>query len=157
MEGDMQSLLTNANIAIGKLDTMGYLAPNLSHIIAMYVRKEALLSSQIEGTQASLEDIFEYENEMPLKNANDVEEVVNYIKALKLGMKRLDEFPMSIRLIKEIHTVLMEGVRGKNSRRIQKKSKLDWPCRLHSEHGFIHPPASKRCDGCNGSARTIFA
>ena len=60
----------------------------------MYVRKEALLSSQIEGTQATLEDSFEYENEIPLKNANDVEEVVNYIKALNYGMKRLDEFPM---------------------------------------------------------------
>lgn len=65
---------------------MGYLAPNLNHIIAMYVRKEALLSSQIEGTQATLEDIFEYENETPLKNANDVEEVVNYVKALNYGM-----------------------------------------------------------------------
>ncbi|MGE5196264.1 MAG: Fic/DOC family N-terminal domain-containing protein [Anaerolineae bacterium] len=59
------------------IQIMGYLVPNLDHIIAMYVRKEALLSSQIEGTQASLEDIFEYESQIPLKNMNDVEEVVN--------------------------------------------------------------------------------
>ena len=126
IEGDMQSLLTDANIAIGKLDTMGYLTPNLNHIIAMYVRKEALLSSQIEGTQATLEDIFEYENEIPLKNANDVEEVVNYIKALNYGMKRLDEFPMSIRLIKEIHAILMEGVRGKDKPPGEFKKSQNW-------------------------------
>src|SRR3989344_7795528 len=114
IEGDMQSLLTDANIAIGKLDTMGYLAPNLNHIIAMYVRKEALLSYQIEGTQASFENIFEYENQIPVKNVNDVEEVVGYIKALNHGMQRLKEFPMSLRLIKEIHTILLEGVRGRD-------------------------------------------
>ncbi len=95
------------------MDTIGYLVPNLDHIIAMYVRKEALLSSQIEGTQASLEDIFEYENQIPVKNINDVKEVVDYIKALNHGMNRLAEFPMSIRLIKEIHEILLEGARGK--------------------------------------------
>jgi Fic family protein len=62
MEGALNQLLADANIALGRLDTMGYLLPNVDHIIAMYVRKEALLSSQIEGTQASLEDIFEYES-----------------------------------------------------------------------------------------------
>src|ERR1700722_1241562 len=70
-------LLSEADIAIGRLDNMGYLLPNIDHIIAMYVRKEALLSSQIEGTQASLEDIFDYENQIPVKNINDVKEVVN--------------------------------------------------------------------------------
>ena len=67
IEGDMQSLLTDANITIGKLDTMGYLAPNLNHIITMYVRKEALLSSQIEGTQATLEDILNTKTKFLLK------------------------------------------------------------------------------------------
>ncbi|MDX8430632.1 MAG: Fic family protein [Candidatus Algichlamydia australiensis] len=112
IENDIHHLLTDANIAIGKIDTMGYLVPNLDLIIAMYVRKEALLSSQIEGTQASLEDIFEYENHVPVKNIEDVKEVVNYIKALNYGMERLTEFPMSIRLIKEIHKILLSGTRG---------------------------------------------
>ena len=149
IEGDMQSLLTDANIAIGKLDTVGYLAPNLSHIIAMYVRKEALLSSQIEGTQATLEDIFEYENKMPLKNANDVEEVVNYIKALNYGMKRLDEFPMSIRLIKEIHKVLMEGVRGKDKTPGEFKKSQNWIGPAGSTPNtasFIPPPPKEAMD-----------
>ncbi len=143
IEGDMQSLLTDANIAIGKLDTMGYLAPNLNHIIAMYVRKEALLSSQIEGTQATLENLFEYENKIPLKNANDVEEVVNYIKALNHGMKRLDEFPMSIRLIKEIHAILMEGTRGKEKTPGEFKKSQNWIGPVGSTPStasFIPPP-----------------
>jgi len=112
MEDGLGTLLARANLAIGKLDAVGNLVPNLGHILAMYVRKEALLSSQIEGTQATLENIFEYENKIPLKNANDVEEVVCYIKALNHGIKRLREFPMSIRLIKEIHEILLSVVRG---------------------------------------------
>lgn len=149
IEGDMQSLLTDANIAIGKLDAMGYLAPNLNHIIAMYVRKEALLSSQIEGTQASLEDIFEYENELPVKNINDVEEVVNYIKALNHGMQRLSEFPMSIRLIKEIHATLLEGVRGKDKTPGEFKKSQNWIGPVNSTPStasFIPPPPKEAMD-----------
>ena len=149
IEGDMQRLLTDANIAIGKLDAMGYLAPNLNHIIAMYVRKEALLSSQIEGTQASLEDIFEYENELPVKNINDVEEVVNYIKALNHGMQRLSEFPMSIRLIKEIHATLLEGVCGKDKTPGEFKKSQNWIGPVNSTPStasFIPPPPKEAMD-----------
>ena len=126
LEGEIQELLTKANIAIGKMDTMGYLAPNLEHIIAMYVRKEALLSSQIEGTQASLENIFEYENQVPLKNINDVKEVVNYIEALNHGIKRLADFPMSIRLIKEIHEILLDDGRGKEKTPGEFRKSQNW-------------------------------
>src|SRR5262245_29568006 len=91
IEGSLHQLLADANIALGRLDTMGYLLPNVDHIIAMYVRKEALLSSQIEGTQASLEDIFEYESHAPIANLADVQEVVNYVKALNHGLQRIHE------------------------------------------------------------------
>lgn len=143
IEGEVQHLLTNANIAIGKMDTMGYLVPNLDHIIAMYVRKEALLSSQIEGTQASLEDIFEYESQIPLKNINDVEEVINYIAALNHGMKRLAEFPMSIRLIKEIHEMLLKGVRGKEKTPGEFRKSQNWigsPGSTLATASFVPPP-----------------
>ena len=149
VEGEIQRLLTNANIAIGKMDTMGYLAPNLEHIIAMYVRKEALLSSQIEGTQASLEDIFEYENEIPVKNINDVKEVVNYIKALNHGMKRLAEFPMSIRLIKEIHEILLEGARGKEKTPGEFRKSQNWigsPGSNLTTASFVPPPPKEAID-----------
>lgn len=149
IEGEIQHLLTNANIAIGKMDTMGYLAPNLEHIIAMYVRKEALLSSQIEGTQASLEDIFEYENQVPLKNINDVKEVVNYIKALNHGMKRLAEFPMSIRLVKEIHKILLEDGRGKEKTPGEFRRSQNWigsPGSTLATASFVPPPPQEAID-----------
>jgi len=149
IEGEMQSLLTDANIAIGKLDTMGCLAPNLNHIIAMYIRKEALLSSQIEGTQASFEDIFEYENQIPLKNVNDVEEVVNYIKALNHGMERLNDFPTSIRLIKEIHTILLKGTRGEDKTPGEFKKSQNWigpSGSTPSSASFIPPPPIETMD-----------
>lgn len=149
IEGEIQHLLTNANIAIGKMDTMGYLVPNLDHIIAMYVRKEALLSSQIEGTQASLEDIFEYESQIPLKNINDVEEVVNYIKALNHGMKRLAEFPMSIRLIKEIQAILLEDARGKEKTPGEFRKSQNWIGSPRSTLGtasFVPPPPKEAID-----------
>ncbi len=149
IEGEIQHLLTSANIAIGKMDTMGYLAPNLDHIIAMYVRKEALLSSQIEGTQASLEDIFEYESQIPLKNINDIEEVVNYIKALNHGINRLAEFPMSIRLIKEIHEILLEGARGKEKTPGEFRKSQNWigpPGSTLATASFIPPPPKEAMD-----------
>ncbi len=143
IEGELQRLLADANIALGKLDAISFLAPHCTHLIAMYVRKEALLSSQIEGTQASLEDLFEYENKVPLKNVNDVEEVVNYIKALNHGIQRLNEFPMSVRLIKEIHQILLEGVRGKDKTPGEFKRSQNWigpPGSSLNTASFVPPP-----------------
>jgi Fic family protein len=92
----------------------------------MYVRKEALLSSQIEGTQCSLEDVFGVEGGEQVKNINDVEEVINYIAALNHGMKRLEDFPMSLRLIKEIHEKLLEGVRGNDKTPGEFRKSQNW-------------------------------
>lgn len=123
---ELNQLLSEANIALGRLDAMGVLLPHIDYMIAMYVRKEALLSSQIEGTQASLDDIFEYESHVPVKNTEDVEEVVNYIKALNYGLKRLNEFPMSTRLIKEIHTILLSQTRGMDKTPGEFKRSQNW-------------------------------
>ncbi len=145
----MNQLLSEANIALGRLDTMGYLLPNIDYIIAMYVRKEALLSSQIEGTQASLDDIFEYESHIPVKNTLDVEEVVNYIKAMNHGLKRLKEFPMSIRLIKEIHNILLSQTRGMDKTPGEFKRSQNWIGPAGStlkNASFIPPPPSETLD-----------
>jgi len=112
LDGTQQSLLSRADMSLARLDGMGYILPDVNFFIAMYVKKEALLSSQIEGTQASLQDLFGHESGEKLNNINDVSDVVNYVKALNHGIERLDDFPMSLRLIKEIHEILMEGVRG---------------------------------------------
>lgn len=149
IDGEMHNLLTQANYAIGKLDTIAILLPNLEYIIAMYVRKEALLSSQIEGTQASLEDIFEYESHVNVKNLQDVHEVVNYIKALNHGLERIKEFPMSIRLIKEIHEILLSNSRGKEKTPGEFKRSQNWIGPAGStlkNASFIPPPPLEAVD-----------
>jgi len=103
-------LLIQANRQIARLEGIVSHVPNLELFISMYVRKEALLSSQIEGTQATLDDIFD-----PLRkeNANQyVAEVVNYIKAMEFAVARLRTLPLCNRLLRETHAVLMEHVRG---------------------------------------------
>ena len=143
IEGELQNLLSNADMSLARLDGLGHILPNASLFIAMYVKKEALLSSQIEGTQASLEDLFEFESGKKPENINDVAEVVNYVKALNYGMERLGEFPMSLRLIKEIHAVLMEGVRGGEKTPGEFKKTQNWigppGCTLKDAR-FVPPP-----------------
>lgn len=112
IDADLQKLLWDATLLLARLDGMAYTLPNTDLFITMYIKKEALLSAQIEGTQASLEDIFEFEQGTKLENINDVVEVVNYIKALHYGIDRLDQLPMSLKLIKELHATLLQGVRG---------------------------------------------
>jgi Fic family protein len=126
IEGELQNLLSRADMALARLDGVAQMLPNVDLFIAMYVRKEALLSSQIEGTQASLDDLFAYESGDKLENLNDVTEVVNYVKAMNYGLDRLQTLPMSLRLIKEIHGILLEGVRGSESRPGEFKRSQNW-------------------------------
>ncbi len=143
IEGALQNLLSQADMALARLDGMGYFLPNADLFIAMYVRKEALLSSQIEGTQASLEDIFEYESGDKPENINDVAEVINYIRALNYGMDRLKTLPMSLRLIKEIHGVLMQGTRGGNKTPGEFRKMQNWigpPGSTLKDARYIPPP-----------------
>jgi Fic family protein len=110
---ELQSLLSKADRDLARLDGITTVLPNPDLFIAMYVKKEALLSSQIEGTQASLEGVLEFEADLtPKEDVNEIKEVINYIKALNYGMVRLNELPMSLRLIEEIHEKLLEGTRG---------------------------------------------
>jgi Fic family protein len=107
-------LASEAMLALGRLDGVRNVAPDTSHFLYMYVRKEALLSSQIEGTQSSLSDLLLYEDEaapgMPL---DDVEEVSTYVAALTHGLERIrGGFPLSLRLLKEMHAILLSYGRG---------------------------------------------
>ena len=110
----LQQLLEQANQALGRLDGLASILPDLSLFIYTYVRKEAVLSSQIEGTQSSLSDLLMYENdEVPGVPISDVEEVSNYVAAMNHGLERLRAgFPLSLRLIREIHEILLAGGRG---------------------------------------------
>jgi Fic family protein len=107
---EVNHLLIRANIQLAALEATAVHIPNMNLFVSMYVRKVALMSSQIEGTQATLEDVMD-----PLieKNANlDVAEVINYIRALEFALEQMQKLPLCVRLIKETHAVLMEGVRG---------------------------------------------
>lgn len=110
MSEELISLVVKANSRLAVLESAATHIPNIELFMSMYVRKEALMSSQIEGTQATLEDVLD-----PLIEANtnrQVADVVNYIKATEFAIKRLRELPLCNRLIKETHAVLMSGVRG---------------------------------------------
>lgn len=110
MTDDILKELIEANRQIAILDSLSSRIPNVNLFISMYVRKEALLSSQIEGTQCTLEDIL---NPFIDTNTNqDVGDVINYISATEYALKRLKSLPLCNRLIKEIHGVLLQGVRG---------------------------------------------
>ncbi|MBW4687889.1 MAG: Fic family protein [Komarekiella atlantica HA4396-MV6] len=109
----MWNLLSQADRALGRLDGSTDALPNPDLFVFMYVRKEAVLSSQIEGTQASLIDVLEFESQaLEPDNPQEVAEVVNYIAAVNHGLERLTTLPISLRLIREIHQILMQGVRG---------------------------------------------
>src|SRR5687767_621851 len=109
----------------------------------MYVRKEAVLSSQIEGTQSSLQDVLDAEAKiLAADRPQDVEEVVNYVRAMNYGLTRLDALPVSIRLIREIHAKLLENVRGSHLTPGELRTSQNWigpgGCTL-SEATFVPP------------------
>ena len=111
--GELHALLSTADRALGRLDGSVLTLPNPDLFVFMYVRKEAVLSSQIEGTQSSLQDLLAAEAQLfDADLPRDVDEVVNYVRAMKHGLARLGELPVSVRLIREIHAELMRGVRG---------------------------------------------
>lgn len=115
LDGEAIDLLSKADQALGKLDGVGTLIPNPDLFVGMYVRKEALLSSQIEGIDSTLDEVIRFEEgDQPSdgKRLRDTAEVVNYVRALNHGINRLADLPLSLRLIREIHAELMRGVRG---------------------------------------------
>jgi Fic family protein len=129
MSAGLQPLLETAVLALGRLDGVSTLLPDKSLFLDTYVRKEAVLSSQIEGTQSSLSDLLLFElDEAPGVPLDDVVEVSNYVAALDHGLARLREgFPLSSRLIREIHGVLLS--RGRGSGRDPgefRLAELDW-------------------------------
>jgi len=115
IDADMAHLLSEADRAVGRLDGITSILPNPDLFVGMYVRQEAALSSQIEGTQSTLEDVLRFEIDgggdvVP----KDVSEVVNYVHAMNYGLERLEKLPLSLRLIREIHAELLRDTRGSN-------------------------------------------
>lgn len=120
-------LLDQANTALGRLDGVSQVLPDSALFIYMYVRKEAVLSSQIEGTQSSLSDLLLYEtDEAPGVPLDDVTEVSCYVSALNYGLERLKSFPLSLRLIREIHAELMNNARGGHKQPGEFRTTQNW-------------------------------
>jgi Fic family protein len=143
-DGELLRLLSDADRDIARLDAIAGLLPNPDLFVAMYVRHEAVLSSQIEGTQSTLEDILAFEAQGTHNQApKDAAEVVNYVCAMNHGLARLNELPLSLRLIKEIHAELMQGVRGAERSPGEFRTSQNWigppGCTL-ANAAFVPPP-----------------
>jgi len=144
IEGPIQAALSRADVALGRLDGSVLTLPNPDLFVFMYVRKEAVLSSQIEGTQSSLQDVLAAEAKIFNRDRpSDVREVLNYIEAMRYGLRRLDELPVSVRLIREIQEHLLRGVRGGRLTPGELRTSQNWigpaGCGLN-DATFVPPP-----------------
>lgn len=144
ISGPLQVALSQADRALGRLDGSIQTLPHPDLFVYMYVRKEAVLSSQIEGTQSSLQDVIAAEARiLAADRPQDVDEVCNYVRAMNYGLERLGDLPVSVRLIREIHTELLQGVRGAHLTPGEIRTSQNWigpsGCTLN-EATFVPPP-----------------
>ena len=119
------SVMSRADIALGTLSGLGETLPNPHLLIYPFIRREAVLSSRIEGTQSSLSDLLLFEA-TKVEKRGDVREVQNYVSAMEYGLKRLNELPLCLRFIRELHGVLMEGVRGQHATPGEFRQSQNW-------------------------------
>ena len=154
LSADDQDLMEQADRALGLLDGLTKLLPDPSIFLYGYVRKEALLSSQIEGTQSSFADLLLHESHLaPGVPLDDVQEVSNYVAAMNHGLRRLrrDGFPLSLRLIKEIHAVLMAKGRGSRQAPGEFRSSQNWISGTRPGNAMYVPPPWERVQNCMGN------
>jgi Fic family protein len=149
---ELREKFDQALLALGRLDSVSVLLPDTSLFLYMYVRKEAVLSSMIEGTQSSLSDLlmFEFEHQ-PGVPLDDVQEVSNYVAALNHGLRRLGEdFPLSLRLLKEIHSVLLSKGRGKECDPGEFRRSQNWIGGSRPGNAAFVPPPPEYLQDCMG-------
>ena len=154
----LQGILAEANQAVGRLDGMTSAFPDLNLFLYSYVRKEAVLSSQIEGTQSSLSDLLLYENaEIPGVPLDDVQEVSNYVAALNHGLRRLrGGFPLSLRLIREIHEVLLAKGRGSHAQPGEFRKSQNWIGGSRPGNAAYVPPPPEYVMDCLGDLESFL-
>lgn len=152
LDGRLQQSLETALIALGRLDSISILLPEPSLFIYMYLRKEAVLSSQIEGTQSSLSDLLMFELDQARgAPIDDVTEVSNYVAALEHGLERLrGDFPLSNRLIREIHSVLLSRGRGSDMSPGEFRRSQNWIGGSRPGNAAFVPPPPGEVDDCMG-------
>jgi len=148
--GKVQDLIDNALVALGRLDSVSILLPDTSLFLYMYIRKEAVLSSQIEGTQSSLSDLLLFENDaVPGVPLDDVQESSNYVAAMYHGLKLIrDGLPFSVRLVKEIHKVLLAKGRGSDKTPGQFRRSQNWIGGTRPGNALFVPPPPDEVAQC---------
>jgi Fic family protein len=143
-DAQLATVLAKASTALGRLDGVAATLPNPELFVAMYVRREAVLSSQIEGTQSTLDDVLAFEIDPARPSLpHDIKEVVNYVSTMDYGLARLDSLPLSLRLLREIHERLLTGTRGGNKSPGHFREGQNWISggpRGLSDAAFIPPP-----------------
>ena len=152
LRGEHFDRLERANRALGKLDGLSRFLPDVSLFVYWFVRKEAVLSSQIEGTNSSLSDLLLYEQkEMPGVPLEDVEEVSRYVAAVSHGVKRLREgFPLSLRLLREVHEVLLQTGRGSTKQPGEFRRSQNWIGGTRPGNARFVPPPPENLMQCLG-------
>jgi len=152
LDAEIQELLQNAMFALGRLDGLTTVLPDPAIFLYSYVRKEAVLSSQIEGTQSSLSDLMLFEMEgvagVPL---DDVQEVSNYVAAMNHGLKRQEKLPLSLRLLKEIHGVLLSKGRGSSKEPGAFRRSQNWVGGTRPGNALFVPPPPDQLLECLGA------
>ncbi len=145
--GELWQLLSDADRAIGRLAGVGQMIPNPYLLISPLRRREAILSSRIEGTQAGASELVLFELHQPSHgHAGDVREVHNYIRALDKGLERVQRVPISLNLLRELHQILLDGVRGQRTRPGEFRREQNWIGTEHSpitEARYVPPPPSE--------------
>ncbi len=157
----LQRLLSAADLALGRLDGSIQILPNPDLFVMMYVRREAVLSSQIEGTQSSLQDLLAAEAQiLSPEQPRDVAEVVNYVAAMNHAIARLGDLPVSVRLIREIHERLLRNVRGSALTPGELRRSQNWigpgGCTLN-EASFVPPPPHEVAQALSDLERFLYA
>ena len=145
------SRISKADLAVGTLSGLGETLPNPHLLIYPFIRREAVLSSRIEGTQSSLSDLLLFEATQ-VEKRGDVKEVQNYVRAMEYGLKRLNELPLSLRFIRELHSILMEGVRGEHATPGEFRQSQNWigPAGATlNEATFVPPPVPEMSECLN--------
>jgi len=140
---ELTQALSEADRALGELNAFAQLIPDIDFFIRMYVAKEATQSSRIEGTQTNIEDAFKDEDDVSPEHHDDWEEVRNYINAISFAIKRLEELPLSSRLLRETHAILMQGVRGENKQPGEFRASQNWIGVSLKNAAFVPPHQSR--------------
>ena len=159
LEGELQALLSQADQALGRLDGSIQTLPDPGLFVFMYVRKEAVLSSQIEGTQSSLQDVLAAEARIRAPGrAQDTGEVINYVTAMNYGLERLATLPISSRLIREIHEQLLHGVRGSQMQPGELRRSQNWigPAGCTLQDATFVPPPHREVPNALGNLETFI-